>query len=501
VVVNLKNKSELSRSAGILLPISSLPSKYGIGDFGVEAYNFVDYLKECGQKYWQILPIGPTSFGDSPYQSFSAFSGNPYFIDLDKMVSENLLVESEITAFQWGINETEVDYGKIFEARFMVLRTAYNRFKTAEKSDYNKFYDKNKFWLDDYCLYMSVKFHFHNKAWLEWDDDIRLREAKAIKKYTTLLADDIGFWGFIQFKFYEQWYQLKEYANKNGIKIIGDIPIYVAMDSADTWANFEQFLLDDDHRPTVVAGCPPDDFSDDGQYWGNSIYNWDFMEKDNFKWWKNRISFSSSIYDVVRIDHFIGIVRYYEIPANENNARNGKYKTGPGEKLISAIEEVIGNSKIIAEDLGVAFEGVKTLMKNAGYPGMKVLQFAFDGDTKNEHLPINYEQNSCVYLGTHDNDTGISFINKMSKSQLVFLKNYLGKENLDSIVWDLIRLAYSSVSNLCVIQMQDILQLEASARMNTPSTVGHNWKWRVTKSEMTDTISEKLSLFVKTYGR
>jgi len=494
---NVKNE----RCAGILLPISSLPSPYGIGDLGKEAYKFVDYLVKCGQKVWQILPIGPTSFGDSPYQSFSAFAGNPYFIDLDKLIKESLLNKDEVKSVDWGKRKNSVDYQKIFNARFKILRLAFNRYNILEEKAYKKFCEKQKYWLDDYCLYMAVKFHFKNKSWLEWDDDIRLRKPDAIKKYKKLLADDIAFWCFLQFKFFEQWYKLKLYANENGIKIIGDIPIYVSMDSADTWANSEQFLLDDDHRPTVVAGCPPDFFSEDGQLWGNSIYDWKFMEKNNFKWWRNRISFSSTIYDVSRIDHFIGIVRYYAIPADDTTARNGQFHKGPGLKLIKAIDESVGKSEIIAEDLGVVVEEVKKLMKRSGYPGMKILQFAFDGDATNEHLPINYEKNCCVYLGTHDNDTAATALEQMPEPHKEFLMKYLGKDNLDDGVWDLIRLAYASVSRLAVMQMQNVLELDDSARMNTPATVGNNWKWRLTKQACTEELAKKLSDLAKIYGR
>lgn len=489
------------RSAGILLPISSLPSKYGIGSFGDEAYAFIDYLVKCGQTRWQILPIGPTSFGDSPYQSYSAYAGNPYFIDLDYLVEEKLLLAEDINSIDWGKDESSIDYEKIYNNRFKVLKIAFERFKNQKQDNFISFCTKNNYWLKDYALYMSVKEHFNNKSWLEWDNDIRLYEKTAVEKYIEFLGDEIEFWCFLQFKFFEQWFKLKKYANEHNVKIIGDIPIYVSMDSADTWANFNQFLLDENHNPTVVAGCPPDFFTEDGQLWGNSIYDWIEMEKDNFDWWKKRISFSSKIYDVVRIDHFIGIVRYYAIPAKDTNARKGTFHKGPGLKLIKAIDEAKGESEIIAEDLGVVVEEVIELIKSSGYPGMKILQFAFDGNPTNEHLPINYEKNYCVYLGTHDNDTIASAIKLMPETSKKQLMNYIGKDNLNDAVWDLIRIAYASLANLAVIQMQDILELDDSARMNTPSTVGCNWKWRVSKSQMTDKLAEKLKLLVQTYGR
>lgn len=496
-----KKSIDNSRSAGILLPISSLPSKYGIGNFGKEAYEFVHYLVECGQKYWQILPIGPTSFGDSPYQSFSAFAGNPYYIDFDMLIGEELLLNSDVDNIDWGIDKGSVEYDKIYENRFKVLRIAFEKFKKQDQKEYKAFYNKNKYWIKDYSLYMAIKSKFDNKSWLEWDDDIRLHKKSAIRQYTEMLADDIYFWCFLQFKFYKQWYKLKECANSNGIKIIGDIPIYVSMDSADTWANSNLFLLDEDHRPTVVAGCPPDCFSEDGQLWGNSIYDWAVMEKDDFSWWKDRISFSCTIYDVIRIDHFIGIVRYYAIPAEDENARKGKFHKGPGYALIKAIDEARGDSQIIAEDLGFVVEPVRKLIKRSGYPGMKILQHAFDGNPKNEHLPINYEKNFCVYLGTHDNDTMASAIEQMSDEKKENMLNYIGKDNYDDIIWDLIRLAYSSVAKMVVIQMQDILGLDNDARMNIPSTIGCNWKWRVDKSSLTSQTAEKLKLLSKVYGR
>ncbi len=496
-----KKSIDNSRSAGILLPISSLPSKYGIGNFGNEAYEFVDYLVECGQKYWQILPIGPTSFGDSPYQSFSAFAGNPYFIDFDMLIVEELLGNSDVDSIDWGTDQGSVEYDKIYENRFKVLRIAFENFKKQDQKEYKAFITKNKHWIKDYALYMAIKVKFDNKSWLEWDDDIRLHKKSAIRKYTEMLADDIYFWCFLQFEFYEQWYKLKEYANSNGIKIIGDIPIYVSMDSADTWANSNLFLLDEDHRPTVVAGCPPDGFSEDGQLWGNSIYDWAVMEKDGFSWWKDRISFSCTIYDVIRIDHFIGIVRYYAIPAGDENARKGKYHKGPGYALIKAIDEARGDSQIIAEDLGVVVEPVRKLIKRSGYPGMKILQHAFDGNPENEHLPINYEKNFCVYLGTHDNDTMAAAIEQMSDEKKQNMLKYIGKDNYDNIIWDLIRLAYSSVAKMVVIQMQDILGLDNDSRMNIPSTVGCNWKWRVDKSLLTSETAGKLKLLSKVYGR
>ena len=495
-----KNGANLERQAGILLPIFSLPSAYGIGNLGKEAYNFVDFLKKSKQKIWQILPIGPTSYGDSPYQSFSAYAGNPYFIDLDKLIEEGYLSFDDIKDINWGDNDTEVNYGKLWDNRYKVLRIAYKNFSKEKCEAFDTFCKENT-WLENYTLYMSVKAQFNNKSWLEWDEEIKMYKPEAVEKYREELCDDIKFWAFIQFKFYEQWFKLKDYANKNGIKIIGDIPIYVSMDSAETWAESQQFLLDENHKPTVVAGCPPDSFSEDGQLWGNSIYNWDFMEKDNFTWWRNRIGFSAKIYDVIRIDHFIGIVRYYNIPYGAPNARIGEFKKGPGEKLVKAINESLGDSQIIAEDLGLVTDEVREIMKKSGYPGMKILQHAFDGTKTNEHLPINYDRNCCVYLGTHDNDTIFAAIKNMDDKRKKVMLSYLGKRNMRNIVWELIKLEYASVAKLAVVQMQDILGLDNRARMNVPSTVGGNWTWRVTKKQLSDKIAQKLGQLSEIYGR
>lgn len=495
-----KDKINLERKAGILLPIFSLPSPYGIGNLGKEAYNFVDFLKKAKQNIWQILPIGPTSYGDSPYQSFSAYAGNPYFIDLDKLIEEGYLSFDDVKDIDWGNNNKAVDYGKLWENRYKVLKIAYKNFGKTKCEAFEKFCKENT-WLENYTLYMSIKAKFNNKSWLEWDEDIRMHRPEAVNKYKNQLTDEINFWAFLQFKFYEQWFKLKDYANKNGIKIIGDIPIYVSLDSAETWAESEQFLLDENHVPTVVAGCPPDCFSDEGQLWGNSIYNWDYMSKDNFTWWRSRMAFSAKIYDVIRIDHFIGIVRYYTIAYGAKNAIVGEFKTGPGEKLVKAINESIGESQIIAEDLGIVTDEVREIMKKAGYPGMKILQHAFNSTPENENLPINYDRNCLVYLGTHDNDTIVSAIKAMDDNSKKTMLRYLGKNSMRNIVWELIKLEYASVAKIAVVQMQDILELDNRARMNLPSTIGNNWIWRVTKKQLSDEVAKKLAKLSEIYGR
>ena len=401
--MKLKNK----RGAGILLPISALPSPYGIGTLGKSAYQFVDWLKEAGQTYWQVLPIGPTSYGDSPYQSFSAFAGNPYFIDLDILIEEGLLRQSEVDAVDWGDHDTEaaygtIDYAKIFEARFDILKKAYARSKHKEKESYQKFLRRNTYWIDDYSMYMALKVYFGQKAWTEWDDEIRFRKPEAMDKYRVLLADEIDFWKFLQYKFQKQWKKLRKYANKNGVKIIGDIPIYVAMDSADVWAHDRIFELDERKEPIHVAGVPPDCFSETGQRWGNPLYRWDVMEQDDFNWWRERMSANARFYDVIRIDHFLGIVRYYSIPASCESAMEGTWEKGPGRKLTNAISEAIGkDTQIIAEDLGLIVPEVRKLINKTGWPGMKILLFAFGDTSENEYLPHNFTHPESPVLFLH----------------------------------------------------------------------------------------------------
>ena len=493
----------LERGAGILLPISSLPSPYGIGTMGRDAYDFVDMLKRAGQKYWQVLPIGPTSFGDSPYQSFSAFAGNPYFIDLDTLIAEGLLKKEEVESYKWADSDDEIDYARIYRQRFEVLRKAFGRSEHKDSRDYVDFIEENEQWIDDYALYMAIKADHNNREWLAWEPAIKKRKPEAMAAYREKLGEDVEFYKFLQFKFYEQWMPLKEYANRNGISIIGDIPIYVALDSADVWANTDQFQLSGSLAPAVVAGCPPDMFSSYGQKWGNPIYDWDVMEKDDFAWWKKRIAASAKLYDVIRIDHFIGIVRYYSIPAN-GEPKDGYYRQGPGKKLIDAIDSAIGSSKVIAEDLGVVVPEVQKLVKESGYPGMKVLEFAFDGNTANEYLPHNHAKNYVAYIGTHDNDILKSYISGQSEELQEYMMKYLMADSLDDVAEKMIHALYMSSADTVILQMQDILGKDNSARMNYPSTLGGNWKWRLTKGatwEFTQKHIDKLRDLTRLYGR
>ena len=493
----------LERGAGILLPISSLPSPYGIGTMGRDAYDFVDMLKRAGQKYWQVLPIGPTSFGDSPYQSFSAFAGNPYFIDLDTLIAEGLLKKEEVESYKWADSDDEIDYARIYRQRFEVLRKAFGRSEHKDSRDYVDFIEENEQWIDDYALYMAIKADHNNREWLAWEPAIKKRKPEAMAAYREKLGEDVEFYKFLQFKFYEQWMPLKEYANRNGISIIGDIPIYVALDSADVWANTDQFQLSGSLAPAVVAGCPPDMFSSYGQKWGNPIYDWDVMEKDDFAWWKKRIAASAKLYDVIRIDHFIGIVRYYSIPAN-GEPKDGYYRQGPGKKLIDAIDSAIGSSKVIAEDLGMVVPEVQKLVKESGYPGMKVLEFAFDGNTANEYLPHNHAKNYVAYIGTHDNDMLKSYISGQSEELQEYMMKYLMANSLDDVAEKMIHALYMSSADTVILQMQDILGKDNSARMNYPSTLGGNWKWRLTKGatwEFTQEHIDKLRDLTRLYGR
>lgn len=515
--------TKFERNAGILMPVSSLPSPYGIGTFGKDAYDFVTFVKECNHKYWQVLPLGPTTYGDSPYQSYSAFAGNPYFVDLDMLIEAGFLLKSEVISRDWGdgivpVNVSEddavngrfgtyrdgnigderyVSYEKIYNNRFDILRIAYNRFKAAcaesKKTlakglplykQFDNFVKDNADWLEDYALFMALKSHFNNVSWGEWETDIKFRKPEAMSRYEEQLSDDIGYWKFIQFEFYRQWNALKQYANSNGIEIIGDIPIYMGYDSVDVWANQGEFQLDENLTPIKVAGVPPDAFSDAGQKWGNPLYDYDKMEANGFSWWRKRMAASAKLYDVIRIDHFIGIVKYYTIPADMPDARQGEYRQGPGQKLLDAINESIGDKKIIAEDLGVEVPEVAKILKENGYPGMKVLEFAFGGDRKNPHLPYNYTQNLVCYGGTHDNETLLGFFEDRGDWELGYAYDYLDTRDKGRMVDQVFRAAYSSVAVLTVFAVQDILKLGNWARMNLPSSMGNNWKWRMQKGQL-----------------
>ena len=491
------------RASGILMPVFSLPSRYGIGSFSKSAYQFVDMLKKAGQKYWQILPLCPTSYGDSPYQSFSTYAGNPYFIDLDQLIEEKLLTRKECQACDFGDDPQDIDYGKLYESRFKLLRKAYERANVGEDQEFEAYRRENAWWLEDYALFMAVKDRFDGVAWNEWAEDIRLRWSNAMDYYRRELYYEIEFYSYLQFVFMKQWKKLKNYANINGIEIIGDIPIYVAFDSADAWANPELFQFDSENLPTAVAGCPPDGFSADGQLWGNPLYRWDYHRETGFDWWIRRIAYCRELYDVVRIDHFRGFDEYYSIPYGDTTARNGHWEKGPGIALFEAAKNRLGELNIIAEDLGYITDSVKKLVADSGFPGMKVLEFAFDSREKSDYLPYTYEKNSVVYTGTHDNETIAGWYAGLDKSDLKMCTDYM---NIDRIPgkeyhWDFIRLAMLSVSDLCVIPIQDYLGLDNRARINHPSTLGTNWRWRLAKGQLSASLLKEIREMTRISGR
>lgn len=485
---------ELTRGAGILMAITSLPSSYGIGTLGDAALRFVDLLVDLKQRYWQVLPIGPTSFGDSPYQSLSAFAGNPYLIDLDNLVRDGLLTKEEIQSFRWGNDDKDIDYANLFENRFQVLKLAFERFN-PERPDFLEFVALHRDWLEDYAQFMAIKTELGNIGWAFWEAGLRNREEEALASYCGKLEKQITFWKFTQYEFFEQWSSLKQYANTRGIQIVGDIPLYVAYDSADVWAHRERFQIEGDGSMAYVAGSPPDSFSEEGQKWGNPLYDWENMEQEDFFWWKKRMKVSAHFFDVVRIDHFLGIVKYYGIPAEEESARGGRWNKGPGKKLTDAMETELGTCKVIAENIGIAIPGAKKLMSRIGWPGIKILMFAFDGDTANEHLPHNYtEPNLVVYAGTHDNETIVGHFRDKTEYELAYLYEYMNIDAKEQIPDAFIRLAYSSIADVVIVQMQDILRLGNEARMNHPSTVGNNWRWRIGR----DTMSEERRAWIRT---
>ncbi|MBS7298848.1 MAG: 4-alpha-glucanotransferase [Eubacteriales bacterium] len=487
------------RSAGILMHISSLPSPYGIGTLGREAYRFVDFLKKAGQTYWQVLPVCPTSYGDSPYQSNSAFAGNPYFIDLDMLCEDGLLEKNEIENYFFGDNPVSVDYKRLFDNRYPVLRKAFSRFEKTE--EYYRFLDENSFWIEDYALFMTVKEHHHFRCWLYWDEDIRICTHEAEAYYREKYARNIEFYKFIQYMFYKQWGMLKKYANENGIKIIGDMPIYVALDSAEVWRTPELFELDENRLPTRVAGCPPDAFSDKGQLWGNPLYNWERIEEQGFDWWIKRIRSSFNLYDRVRIDHFRGFEAYYAIPYGREEATIGEWVKGPGMKLFNAVKSALGEVDIIAEDLGFLTEDVHRLLRESGYPGMRVLQFAFNPYEDNLYLPHNYSRNAVAYTGTHDNDTFIGWYSSVKGAEREFAGEYLNVKRKQDAAYAAIRSVMASSADTVVIPIQDYLNKGSEARMNTPSTLGGNWMYRIEGNDIDENLAERIRKITHAFRR
>ena len=488
-------EKRLTRGAGILLAITSLPSSYGIGTLGDAAFQFVDLLVDLKQRYWQMLPVGPTGFGDSPYQSYSAFAGNPYLIDLDDLVAQELLREEEIRSFRWGTDENDIDYAMIYENRYQVLQMAYKRFTPTD--EYRHFTEKNKRWLDEYATYMALKHHFGDREWQSWETPFKDREPQAIEECQETLKTEILFYKFCQYEFFRQWELLKNYAHSRGILLIGDVPFYIGADSADVWAHRDYFLLKEDGMPDGVAGTPPDLFSEEGQKWGSPIYHWKHMEEDGFSWWEQRIAQQAAMFDVIRLDHFNAIVKFYIVSSEAENGKNGKWSKGPGKKLTDVIQKASGETQIIVEDMGTKYSlpGVKKLLNKTGWPGIKILMFAFEEDTANEHLPHNYvSSNLVVYAGTHDNDTIVGYFRDKTDYELAYLYEYLNIRYKEEIPDALIRAAYASIADVAIIQMQDLLKLGNEARMNAPSTVGSNWRWRLGR----DHLSEERRAWIRT---
>lgn len=489
------------RSSGVLMHISSLPSPYGIGTMGKEARKFADFLEKAGQKYWQILPICPTSYGDSPYQSFSSFAGNPYLIDLEYLCKEKLLTKKECASFPWGKDPLHVDYGIMYESRYKLLKLAYQRFCAHEPADFAVFCAQEAEWLSDYALFMALKDASGGAAWFAWDKDLKTRKPEALEAARKAYAEDIRFYQMLQYLFFDQWWKLKAYVNAKGIEIIGDVPIYVAGDSADVWANPKQFYLDEDLNPIDVAGCPPDAFSEDGQLWGNPLFRWDVMKADGYSWWTRRIAAMSKLYDVVRIDHFRGFDSYYAIPAEDKNAKGGEWRKGPGMDLFRVLEQKLGKLNIIVEDLGFLTPSVLKLVADSGFPGMKVIQFAFDSREGSNYLPHTYTEHCVVYTGTHDNDTLLGWMKTAPKQSVKFAKEYLNLTKEEGYHWGMMRGAWSSVGEVAIVPMQDILGLGSEARMNTPSTLGGNWQWRAAQGQMTGKLAKRVYGYMQMYGR
>lgn len=489
------------RKSGVLLSVTSLPSPYGIGSMGTEAYRFVDRLKRSGQRIWQILPLGPTSYGDSPYQSFSVFAGNPYLIDLDILCEEGLLSKEECEKEKVSPKQKEIDYGHLYQTRYKILKKAYQRADLGTDKDYQQFLKENAEWVEDYALFMAIKDSLDGVSLAHWPVDLRKREPGAVAEFRERLCEEQQFYTFLQYCFFKQWFALKAYANKAGIEIVGDIPIYVAYDSADVWTNPGLFELDEELMPIRVAGCPPDAFSKDGQLWGNPLYDWKRHKQEQYAWWIKRMRAALELYDVVRIDHFRGFDSYYAIPYGSINARNGRWVTGPGYDLFMTMERVLGKMNIIAEDLGFITDSVKELLARTGYPGMKILQFAFDAREESDSLPHHYCKNSVVYTGTHDNNTVLGWYQECAKEDLCFAMEYFNIKKPEQLPEAMIRCCLASVADTVIIPMQDYLELGEEARMNTPSTLGCNWKWQMEEDAFTKEVEERMKKWIRLYAR
>ena len=492
-----------TRASGVLLHPTSLPGKFGIGDLGGEAYKFVDFLVAAGQKYWQILPLGPTGYGNSPYSAYSAFAGNTLLISIENLVSDKLLPESFVENTPQFPSD-KVDFDKVLKWKTEALLRAFEIFKAEAnspiKDEFEYFCRENAWWLDDYAIFRAVKASHDTKPWHEWAEPLRLRENTALETVRSQLARAIQAEKFYQYLFFRQWLAVKKYANENGVAIIGDIPIFVALDSVDVWCNQSKFKLNKDGSPKVVSGVPPDYFSKTGQLWGNPIYDWEAMLRDNFGWWTARISFTLKLVDVIRMDHFIGFSRNWEVPGGDKTAENGRWNEVPGRELFLTLRERLGELPLIAEDLGSMTPAVEKLRDDFVFPGMHILQYAFGGDANNGDLPHNYIRNSVAYTGTHDNDTIAGWYRSASKNERIFCCEYTGS-NGRNIHWDLIRTVWASVADTAIVPMQDIFGLGSESRMNTPATASGNWSWRLGDDVFSKDVATKLLDLTEIYGR
>lgn len=488
------------RESGILMHITSLPGPYGVGTMGKQAFAFVDFLEQAGQNYWQILPLNPTGYGDSPYQSCSTFAGNHYLIDLEWLVGDGLLKREELENISWCHREDKVDFGLLYQNRLNVLRLAYSRFQGD--ADFDGFCAANSSWLPDFALFMALKDKFNGQPWYQWEDGLKFRDTDAIWKARQELREEIRFFCFVQYLFDKQWVALRGYAHSKNIKLIGDVPIYVPYDSVDVWSNPELFQLNEKLDPVDVAGCPPDAFSDDGQLWGNPLYRWDLIAQDGYAWWLNRLAAAGQRYDVVRMDHFRGFEAYWAVPFGDNTARNGRWVKGPAMDFINAVKNGLPDLALIAEDLGFLTQEVLDLRDESGFPGMKVLEFAFDSREPSEYLPHTYTNNSVCYTGTHDNMTMRQWFDTASAEAVRYATEYMTLTEAEGLVWGVVRTAFASVSDLCVIQMQDLLDLGGEARMNFPGTLSDcNWTWRAKDGMISESLAERVLALTKLYGR
>jgi len=487
------------RQSGVLMHITSLPGPCGVGTLGREAYGFVDFLHRSGQSIWQLLPLTPTGYGDSPYQSCSAFAGNPYMIDLPLLIEEGLLLPEEPEMYFWGEREDRVDFGILYQNRFALLQKAFARFTDTERL--NAFCRENADWLPDYALYMALKERSGGKPWYQWDAPLKHRDPDALWQLRKELEAPIRFQCFLQYLFYTQWEKLRAYAREKGISFLGDVPIYVPLDSVEVWCAPELFQLDEGLNPVAVAGCPPDAFSDEGQLWGNPLYRWEVHKKDGYHWWLRRLGFAQRLYDAVRLDHFRGFQAYWSVPASDTTAKNGKWEKGPGLEFFRAVEKKLPDLKLIAEDLGFLTREVFDLRDEAGLPGMRVLEFAFDSREPSLYLPHTYIQNTVCYTGTHDNMPLRQWLDTAPAETVAYAREYMRLSEAEGLVRGVIRTALGSVSDLCVIPMQDWLELGEEARMNFPGTTVKNWVWRAKPEHMTIQLAEEIYALTALYGR